>query len=252
MLKNQLINIALIDDEPDFLTISKKYLLEKNQNYQIKTFQSPLDFLNYLKTNNNSLHVVISDFAMPEMNGLELLNEIRKHSNSSFIMVTGKDREDIIIEALNNGVDFYLQKSIELESLYKELNHFVLLSVEKKFIQNQLDEFQALYKTLVNLSPEGILIHVHGIIEFCNQSLFEKLGYKKAEELQGKRVLDILHKDFWEVIQHRIDLAEKDAEVPFADFKFVKADGTIIDGYATGRKIQYKGEKGIISYIRFT
>ena len=253
MLKNQLINIALIDDEEDFLIISKKYLMERNQNYQIETFKSPLTFLDYLKNSNSLVNVVISDFEMPEMNGLDLLTEIKKNNPKiSFIMVTGKGREEIIIEALNQGADIYLQKSIELESLYKELNHFVLQSIEKNYFQNQLNEFQTLYKTLVNLLPEAILIHVHGIIQFCNQSLIEKLGNKKEEDLLGKKVLDILHKDFRKIIQKRINLAENDAEMPFADFKFIKSDGTIIGGYATGRKIQYKGDKGIISYIRFS
>ena len=114
-----------------------------------------------------------------------------------------------------------------------------------------MNEFQEIYKTLVNLSPEGILIHVNGIIEFCNPALIEKLGYKNEKELLGKRVLDFLHKDFWEIVQNRMKLAENDAQIPLVLFKLIKSDGTLIDGYATGRRILYRGEIGIISYIRF-
>ena len=48
---------------------------------------------------------------MPGMDGIELLKRVRKSfGNVPFILFTGRGREEVVIEAINNGVDFYLQK----------------------------------------------------------------------------------------------------------------------------------------------
>jgi len=49
---------------------------------------------------------IVSDFQMPEMNGITLLREIRSTSDIPFILFTGKGREEVVIDAINNGADF--------------------------------------------------------------------------------------------------------------------------------------------------
>ena len=54
---------------------------------------------------------IICDYQMPEMNGIDLLKMVRAGGNKiPFIMFTGRGREEVLIEALNSGADFYLQK----------------------------------------------------------------------------------------------------------------------------------------------
>jgi len=51
---------------------------------------------------------------MPGKDGITLLAEVRKHyGNIPFIRFTGKVREEVVIQAINNGADFYLQKGGE-------------------------------------------------------------------------------------------------------------------------------------------
>ena len=54
---------------------------------------------------------IISDYQIPDMDGIEFLKKVRSSGNSiPFIIFTGKGREEVVIEALNAGADFYLQK----------------------------------------------------------------------------------------------------------------------------------------------
>ena len=54
---------------------------------------------------------VVADYQMPGMNGITLLKKVRETDTSlPFILFTGKGREEIVIEAINSGVDFYVQK----------------------------------------------------------------------------------------------------------------------------------------------
>ena len=61
--------------------------------------------------------VIVSDYQMPETDGIEFLKALRTHgSDIPFILFTGKGREDVVIEALNQGADYYLQKGGDLRS----------------------------------------------------------------------------------------------------------------------------------------
>ena len=56
--------------------------------------------------------VIVSDYQMPEKDGIELLKQVRATRPSlPFILFTGRSREEIAIQALNEGADFYIQKA---------------------------------------------------------------------------------------------------------------------------------------------
>ncbi|WDE99103.1 response regulator [Lentisphaera profundi] len=67
-------SILLVDDEPTVLKLTKM-ILEKNH-FKITAFSSPVQALKSFDPNEFDL--IISDLVMPEMNGIELLKEIRK------------------------------------------------------------------------------------------------------------------------------------------------------------------------------
>jgi len=59
---------------------------------------------------------------MPETNGIDFLKLIRSRDDPiPFILFTGRGREEVVIEALNSGADFYLQKGGDPSSQFKEL-----------------------------------------------------------------------------------------------------------------------------------
>lgn len=62
---------------------------------------------------NNHVDMVISDWNMPEMNGLELLKAVRaspEHAHLPFLMITAEARKDNIVEAAHAGADGYIVK----------------------------------------------------------------------------------------------------------------------------------------------
>lgn len=62
---------------------------------------------------HNHVDMVISDWNMPEMNGLELLKTVRaspEHEHLPFLMITAEARKDNIVEAAHAGADGYIVK----------------------------------------------------------------------------------------------------------------------------------------------
>ncbi len=83
------------------------------------------------------------------MDGIEFLKQIRSSGNSiPFIIFTGRGREEVVIEAINSGADFYLQKGGDPNSQFAELSHKVKIAVERKRAANALKQDEFRLKTL--------------------------------------------------------------------------------------------------------
>lgn len=76
--------------------------------------------------------VIVSDYQMPGTNGIPFLKELRNQGDSiPFIIFTGKGREEIVIEAINSGADFYLQKGGDPNAQFAELRHKVRQAAQR-------------------------------------------------------------------------------------------------------------------------
>ena len=76
---------------------------------------------------------VVSDYLMPGMSGIDLLKRVRaEFGDIPFILFTGKGREDVVIEAIENGVDFYVQKGSDTIPLFTDLKHKINRAIERR------------------------------------------------------------------------------------------------------------------------
>jgi len=120
---NTIIPILFIDDNKELCTLFQIYL-EDTGDFSVHTCHDGQDALEYLK--DHSVMAVISDYDMPEMNGVDLLRELREiHPHLPFIMLTGNDSKETAIAALNAGADFYQNKGDDFEVQVLDLSHKV-------------------------------------------------------------------------------------------------------------------------------
>lgn len=120
---NIIIPILFIDDNKELCTLFQIYL-EATGDFTVHTCHDGEDALEYLK--ENTVMAVISDYDMPEMNGVDLLRELREiHPRLPFIMLTGNDSKETAIAALNAGADFYQNKGDDFEVQVLDLSHKV-------------------------------------------------------------------------------------------------------------------------------
>ena len=205
----ELIKILLIDDEKAILEATKTYLKQMACDLDITTCTSSKKALNLLA--KNEFDIVISDYQMPEMNGLELLQKIRESdSKITFIMMTGKGREEVAIKALNLGADFYLQKGKDTKSQFRELLNLVDKSIDKKVSEKALDENRNLFYLLAsNVSDVITIIDFDFKAVYVSPSSEKLFGYPPEEFIQLSYQDFLTPESIIELEKHIAELMEK-------------------------------------------
>ena len=133
-----MISVLYVDDETALLDISKRYL-EKTGDFTVDTAESAQAALGMIRA--TPYDAIVSDYQMPGMDGIEFLKTLRASRDSTpFIIFTGKGREEVVIQAFENGADFYLQKGGEPKVQFVELAHKIKTAVEGRRTEEALRE----------------------------------------------------------------------------------------------------------------
>lgn len=123
---------------------------------------------------------------MPEMDGLALLRKVRESwPDIPFILFTGRGREEVVIEALNRGADFYLQKGGDPKAQFTELAHKIKQAVIARKASSELKESEETFRQFFDAAGDAIFILDRDRITDCNKKALEILG-RVREEVIGK------------------------------------------------------------------
>ncbi|KQC03221.1 MAG: hypothetical protein APR53_05900 [Methanoculleus sp. SDB] len=121
------------------------------------TCESAQDAIRLLS--GESFDAIISDYLMPGMDGIRFLQHLREHGDETpFIIFTGKGREDVVIEALNSGADFYLQKGGDPKAQFLELSKKIQYAVARKRSEMALRESEAFLDSIFSSIQDGISV----------------------------------------------------------------------------------------------
>ncbi len=127
---NSEVRILHVDDEPVICDLTK-LSLEKGGRLKVDVTSSAEEALDLIRSGSYSC--IISDYEMPIMNGLDFLKAVRNiDQDIPFILFSGRGREAVIIDAINTGADFYIQKGGEPKALFAELNHKVEYAIQQR------------------------------------------------------------------------------------------------------------------------
>ena len=122
-------NIMIVDDESVQVETLSRGL--KSKGYQVYGAQNSEEALEYLNYNHEKIDMVITDYAMPGMDGMELLKKIREnHKFLPVIMMTAYGEKDLIIDALRNRCDSFIEKPFTLEQLIDEIERAKITLVQ--------------------------------------------------------------------------------------------------------------------------
>lgn len=167
-------NILVVDDDKEITKAIEIYL--GKENYQIFKAYDGEQALKQIK--ENEIHLVILDIMMPQKDGLETLEEIRKEKNIPVIMLSAKSEDIDKINGLNCGADDYITKPFNPVELIARVNALI-----RRYTKlGAIEEKQGIIKNgeliiddeLKQVTVDGIIIKLtpteYNILKFLTQN----------------------------------------------------------------------------------
>ena len=225
------IQVLYVDDDPALLEIGKIYL-QKYEDFTITTLPSAKQALDSLET--ETFDAIISDYQMPHMDGIEFLIEVRRSGNQiPFILFTGRGREEVVIKALNEGADFYLQKGGDPKSQFAELAHKIKKAIKQRNLESNIRNLKRREADIINFLPDATLaINSEGIIIAWNRAMEELTGLFSSEMI-GKGNYEYALPFYHERRPMLLDLVIREDPETYAKYPSIKRDGNFLSAEIT-------------------
>lgn len=158
------LHVLHVEDDPDFADLVSAFLERADEQMTVSIAHTASEGLAHLS--RNDVECIVSDYDMPEMDGLEFLETVREsHPDLPFILFTGKGSEEIASEAIAAGVTDYLQKASGTE-LYELLANR---------IRNAVQQYR-------NATLAGKLDRIRTVIRDINQVLVRSQSREELDE----------------------------------------------------------------------
>ena len=246
------ISILVVDDDPAVLE-SFKTILEKEPGFMVDTLASSAEALSLLDT--RYFDVIISDYAMPDIDGIAMLREARTRGcKSIFVIVTGKRLAHIAMDALNSGADFFIQKGPNAAKDLENLVGFIRAHVPGKTAENEIAEWERFYHSVVESTPDLVCrLMPDGVFTYTNETClqFFRKTYNEMIQLNFFNLIPVEERtavlgqlrnlsnakpDI--VMEHRIQAAGKTPVLQWFYHGFFSPHGAISEYQVSGRNLE--------------
>jgi len=281
------VRVLYVDDEPGLLELVRTYL-EGSGGFSVDTVRSAPAALAVLR--GRTYDAIVSDFQMPEMDGMAFLQSVRASGTTvPFIFFTGRSSEEVAIDAINNGADFYLRKGSEPEALFAELKQRILDAVRQKKTrtapagtgegtggkddapdraapegellpnngeagrtEEMYRDSGMLFRTLVELSLEGIFItDFTGKLLFANRAAGMIVDVADFAPLIGKKnVMDFVDRESKAAVLRDLGKVFLGIDAYLVHYKLVTATKREVWVELIGKKIPFRDSSAVLISMR--
>lgn len=233
--------IVIVDDE-DMVIKTLKTLLKIEGFSNVDIFNDPNEALKFIE--NNSCDLIISDFIMPKMNGIEFLSKAKKiHPDTTQILLTGYADKENAIRAINElGIFKYIEKPWGNDDIILNIKNGIERTRLKEQLKDKIEKLEAANKKLEEYSKsleEKVEertkdlnisnVKLNTIIENLSDALilFDSNNRIVQVNNQAKRLFctnekdDLSGKNFFELIINEKNQKIKNDEKTLRDFSVI-------------------------------
>ncbi|MCX8007758.1 MAG: diguanylate cyclase [Coriobacteriia bacterium] len=135
------------------------------------------------------------------------------------------------------------ERTAELERANEQLTEEIAV---RRRAEKALRESEERFRSLVEMAPDLILVHIEGIVSFINPNGARMLGYDDPRELLGTHVLEFVDPAFKDRAANalRTTVIER-KPLPPTEFRFVRKDGSTVDVQISSTPLMYHGRPAV-------
>lgn len=149
-------SVLFVDDDKDYVELAVRFL-KSGCIDSVDGVTSAMEALQRLES--REYDVIICDYLMPEMDGVQLLEEIRSRGiDTPFVLMTGKDREDTVSDPIALGANLQVQKTGDMKQRFSELSDIIKNLACWKRTERRLIGERDLFRDIVDSNMIGLIV----------------------------------------------------------------------------------------------
>lgn len=175
--------VLMVEDDNKLREVLTKFL--SRNDYEVLAAENGKVGLKLFYENSKNLDIVLLDGMLPDIDGVDVLKEIREHSQVPVIMLTARESEEDQLNGLNNGADNYIIKPFLMKVL--------LVHMDKLIQRNGNEDTDVIEKGALKLEKQFRKAYINGEFVDTTPKEFDLLVYMCENEkvvLKRENILD--------------------------------------------------------------
>ena len=175
--------VLMVEDDNKLREVLTKFL--SRNDYEVLAAENGKVGLKLFYENSKNLDIVLLDGMLPDIDGVDVLKEIREHSQVPVIMLTARESEEDQLNGLNNGADNYITKPFLIKVL--------LVHMDKLIQRNGNEDTDVIEKGALKLEKQFRKAYINGEFVDTTPKEFDLLVYMCENEkvvLKRENILD--------------------------------------------------------------
>lgn len=175
--------VLMVEDDNKLREVLTKFL--SRNDYEVLAAENGKVGLELFYENSKNLDIVLLDGMLPDIDGVDVLKEIREHSQVPVIMLTARESEEDQLNGLNNGADNYITKPFLMKVL--------LVHMDKLIQRNGNEDTDVIEKGALKLEKQFRKAYINGEFVDTTPKEFDLLVYMCENEkvvLKRENILD--------------------------------------------------------------
>lgn len=175
--------VLMVEDDNKLREVLTKFL--SRNDYEVLAAENGKVGLKLFYENSKNLDIVLLDGMLPDIDGVDVLKEIREHSQVPVIMLTARESEEDQLNGLNNGADNYITKPFLMKVL--------LVHMDKLIQRNGNEDTDVIEKGALKLEKQFRKAYINGEFVDTTPKEFDLLEYMCENEkvvLKRENILD--------------------------------------------------------------
>jgi two-component system cell cycle sensor histidine kinase/response regulator CckA len=240
------LKVLLVEDNPADARLVREMLKDSHRPVELIHAARLRDALEFLRT--QGFNAILLDLNLPDSEGMNTFLRARAEAlHAPIVVLTGLADEEVAARAVREGAQDYLVKAeVDGPLLYRSIRY----AVERHASDEAIRRSESLYRSLIEGSIQGVVIHVDGIIKLANPALASMLGIERADELIGQPVWQYVAPQDREMAQ-AYQKARKEGRSAPNNFELhlLKRDGAVIALDCMASSIAWEGGQATLATV---